>query len=1076
MATIPDLPIPHAHTSNANTVNDRSTTPSGHREGGNRRGRPRRQGRAGGQVRRPEGGTEDGAERRAKPEVTNGGEGGEAKSGRSRPRRNRSRKPSGHESSTSAGSSAPKGPLSLDSRNPNRQDRPRRGRATRFKSELSEVPSGSGGLEEKETSEKYRNITPKLDDLTSTLIHSLKVPPFRDCLICFAAIRPFEPIWSCSSSSPTSPGSDGEKDDQKDPVSGNVNAQCCWTPFHLKCIRQWASKSVKELADAWRARGEDKPGSWRCPGCQSTRMAVPSGYWCFCGSVADPKPPRLATPHSCAANCSRSRTCGHACPLSCHPGPCPPCQVTVRQPCFCGREILTFRCSLASSQARHDVASHFSCSRKCDRKLGCGNHTCQDTCHDGPCQPCTVKDVAKCYCGKEEKEIACGEGDAKESVAGVGAEQRRWVGRYTCENNCDRLYDCGIHRCEKPCHPQSATTSVCPRSPALVTRCPCSKHDLSSASASAFPPGTKLVRTACTDPIPTCQSMCMKTLDGCSHVCSVTCHAGPCPPCSIMLVRPCRCGATTRNIRCSDERAGPESEILCNQPCPALRACGKHQCNRLCCPLASLAAMTKGKGKKKATVAPVLDVSDEAGWHECDLVCGKVLGCGNHYCEQKDHRGICRPCLVYSYEDMVCYCGRTILEPPIPCGTRIVCTQPCPRPRPACGHPKAPHHCHEDPTPCPPCVHLTQKECACGKKMVDNVRCSQETVSCGTTCGKLLACGFHHCDRLCHSDGCGPCNAVCGKPRKLCHPALHACTLPCHAPAACSEAEPCRAIVNITCPCGRIVQPVPCGRSTSSPGGREGSQQLKCSNECAIAKRNARLADALGISPDRVDKTQVTYHESLIAFARGEPGFCAMVEKTFAEFIMSEKKSQVLPHMHPTKRKFVYDLAAVYRMDTQMIDQEPKRSVELIRRIDSRIPSPTLSSTIASTPASSSAPSSFLGKLTDLRAPANPRPVPGRSPNASPAPSAPSSRAWTSVVSRPQAPAASRPIASGSTWGVHNSTVQSAPRTATSRLVPLSSTPKSSTPVAAPSAPVQAPALVPAPDGQSVPDSWEEDE
>lgn len=115
-------------------------------------------------------------------------------------------------------------------------------------------------------------------------------------------------------------------------------------------------------------------------------------------------------------------------------------------------------------------------------------------------------------------------------------------------------------------------------------------------------------------------------------------------------------------------------------------------------------------------------------------------------------------------------------------------------------------------------------------------------------------------------------------------PAIHPCTLPCHAPSTCVEAEPCRSVVNISCTCGRITQPMPCGRCTSSPNGREGSQQLKCTTECAIAKRNARLADALGISPDRQDsRSQVTYSEALITFARGDPSFCAMVEKSFAE-------------------------------------------------------------------------------------------------------------------------------------------------------------------------------------------------
>jgi hypothetical protein len=31
---------------------------------------------------------------------------------------------------------------------------------------------------------------------------------------------------------------------------------------------------------------------------------------------------------------------------------------------------------------------------------------------------------------------------------------------------------------------------------------------------------------------------------------------------------------------------------------------------------------------------------------------------------------------------------------------------------------------------------------------------------------RLMACGFHHCERLCHGDECGACTAPCGKLRK----------------------------------------------------------------------------------------------------------------------------------------------------------------------------------------------------------------------------------------------------------------------------------------------------------------------
>ena len=39
--------------------------------------------------------------------------------------------------------------------------------------------------------------------------------------------------------------------------------QYCWTTFQVKCIRSWASKSVKDIADAWRARGEEWNGDRR---------------------------------------------------------------------------------------------------------------------------------------------------------------------------------------------------------------------------------------------------------------------------------------------------------------------------------------------------------------------------------------------------------------------------------------------------------------------------------------------------------------------------------------------------------------------------------------------------------------------------------------------------------------------------------------------------------------------------------------------------------------------------------------------------------------------------------------------
>ncbi|TBU21244.1 hypothetical protein BD311DRAFT_824916, partial [Dichomitus squalens] len=136
------------------------------------------------------------------------------------------------------------------------------------------------------------------------------------------------------------------------------------------------------------------------------------------------------------------------------------------------------------------------------------------------------------------------------------------------------------------------------------------------------------------------------------------------------------------------------------------------------------------------------------------------------------------------------------------------------------------------------------------------------------------------------------------------------------------------------------------------------------SNECTIVKRNALLAEALSIHPDGDGRAnQVMYSDELASFARANAKSCVLVELNFADFLAMDKKSQVLPHMPKQKRKSVHDRAAVYRMDTQMVDQEPHQSVQLIRRVDLRVPALLLSASVNGAPAGSSG----LVKLTDLR-------------------------------------------------------------------------------------------------------------
>lgn len=99
---------------------------------------------------------------------------------------------------------------------------------------------------------------PPNSDLTTRLTYALRTPPYPDCPICFNPLHPAQPTWSCS-------------------LSDEVTS-CCWASFHLKCVREWAKKSTKEIRDAFVARDVTEEEYWRCPGCQTKRNQVPQSY------------------------------------------------------------------------------------------------------------------------------------------------------------------------------------------------------------------------------------------------------------------------------------------------------------------------------------------------------------------------------------------------------------------------------------------------------------------------------------------------------------------------------------------------------------------------------------------------------------------------------------------------------------------------------------------------------------------------------------------------------------------------------------------------------------------------------
>lgn len=820
------------------------------------------------------------------------------------------------------------------------------------------------------------------DDLASKLMRGLSRRPFLECPICFSALTPSQAIWSCSPTIYTAPKSSSSSSTLASSVADN---SCCYTPFHLACIKDWSRRSLDEAREKARDRDPNQnplPITWRCPGCQKHREGTVGGYTCFCGAVKNLKTGGggakqangtsagidgnnlLGIPHSCGQNCSRRRTyCDHPCPLPCHPGPCPPCSVQLVVPCPSHESPLAVKCHMA----RGPNVPAPVCEQPCQRPKACGNpnHRCEESCHEPPCETCEVVEVVTCFCGQEEKEVPCGwhKDEQVECVRPAGdqlegKETERWMGRYGCGKECTRLYDCGIHSCSEvsfcgkgfrfvilcsltdlatllplqSCHPHPEKALICPTSPAIITHCACGQTPLYQISSAS--------RENCTDPIPTCNKRCPQPQSGCDHPCALDCHTGPCPPCEIDVIVPCRCGESKITMKCwqrkESEKENGEAVVLCERVCHALRVCGRHECGRQCCPLSYRA---KYKGKKR-------DLSeaddDPHGLHTCQLRCGKTLSCGLHACPMLDHKGPCGRCLEASYEEMVCHCGRTVIQPPIACGTVMDCTYPCDRPPPLCGHPKTPHTCHED-DECPPCPYLTSKPCACGKQQaVKNVRCSQDKVTCGQICNALLDCGYHHCEKTCHTPGeCEECHQTCRKPKKLCK---HPCQDLCHAPSSCPEDEPCSTTITQTCACGHLQQRATCGACISNPTSKE-AVQLKCIPECQQRQRNARLAEALGIK--KPAQQAIEYTPELKVFATNNYAFVLTVEKTFADFFMSPRQAMLLPYTPLAKRQFVLSLAEIYRFTAELIDPEPNRSVQIRRRVDSRIPSPLLSASVS---------------------------------------------------------------------------------------------------------------------------------
>lgn len=669
----------------------------------------------------------------------------------------------------------------------------------------------------------------------------------------------------------------------------------CYAMFHIHCIKKWSRQS--EL-------------NWRCPGCQYTMNSAPEAR-CFCGKIRDPEFDVYVLPHSCGDPCGRARGygCPHPCEVRCHPGPCDSCsRPGATYSCFCGKTHYETKCGAKVKQR--------SCGELCGKSLDCGNHTCDLECHEGPCKPCQRDETQRCYCGKHEEVRRCGTGAIDKS--------RGDLRHFACPEVCGLALDCGKHMCSQRCH--VGLCQPCARNPEVVKTCPCGRTALVEA------------RSSCLDPIKTCSAVCDNPLT-CGHQCQAICHDTPCPPCPRVVQLHCRCGEAKTSRPCNQA----DTEYLCQRKCNRAKSCGRHKCNVKCCP-----ASPQGR-----------DPGDAEGHHLCHQPCDKPLNCGTHRCEQICHKGKCARCLQASFDELSCTCGKTVLMPPISCGTPPpVCPHPCSLERP-CGHKEAPnlgHSCHTG--GCPPCSMLTQKVCDGGHKTMGAVRCSINSVSCGGLCNKPMPCTLHNCRKSCHSEPCfdpermkvspeglpPSCLQTCEIRRTDCD---HVCKAFCHPGTKCPN-TPCQERITIHCTCGRLSKVTTCNRHNpdqlvDNPTGFPTVQEIvDCDEQCEIEQRNQKLASAFGITSKSSAKPP-DYSDLLIDLARSAPNTVYQIERRFSDLILGINSNITMPPMDNVTRRLVHELARYYMLATTSVDQEPERRIIVSRRRGSRIPSVLLS-------------------------------------------------------------------------------------------------------------------------------------
>ncbi|KAJ4792936.1 NF-X1 type zinc finger family protein [Rhynchospora pubera] len=556
-----------------------------------------------------------------------------------------------------------------------------------------------------------------------------------ECMICYDMVRRTAPVWSCTSCfsifhlqcarkwarSPSS---------MADPITGGWRCPGC------QSVQSVPSKELSYTCFCGRRRDP-----------LNDLYLTPHSCGEPCGKSLD-KTENNSEEGTRDKELEEAMKCPHVCVLQCHPGPCPPCKAFApRRPCPCGKNILARRCS--------DRTSPLSCGQQCGRLLECGRHSCEKVCHTGPCESCTVLVTASCFCRKKTEMVLCGEmaikGELKENAGVFFCDlvcgRKLACGNHTCSDSC-HPGPCG--ECEFV--PTKIKTCHCGKTPLEKERESCLDPipTCSEVCAKALPCGIHFCKDTCHEG--DCPPCLVKVEQRCrcgSSTRTIECFKVSEVKDAFLCPKQCgrkkNCGRHRCNESCcplsrnSGQMDSAEWDPhLCSMPCGKKLRCGQHTCQLLChsghcppCLETIFTDLTCACGK--TSIPPPVPCGTPPP--SCTHACIVPQPCG-HLATHTCHFGACPPCIVPVPKECI---GGHVLLKNIPCGSKeIRCNHLCGKTR-RCGLHACARPCHA-----PPCDAMSP-DSSSGSEL-------DEVKSCGQVCGAPRMDCKHTCNAPCHPE------------------------------------------------------------------------------------------------------------------------------------------------------------------------------------------------------------------------------------------------------------------------------------------------------------------------------------